>query len=105
MTGAVGIEEDGAQLDEHLGHERFAACDAADEADGFHAGPRFARGPIVAGFYVDFERDAKWEHVCISSRTSWAEVVDFVRRDFEDEFVVDLQEHVRGELFLRAGGG
>ncbi len=37
MASAVGIQEDGAELDEHFRGERFAAGDAADKADGFHA--------------------------------------------------------------------
>ena len=30
VAGAVGIQQAGTELDEHLGHERFAAGDAAD---------------------------------------------------------------------------
>ena len=30
----------------------------------------------------------------ISSRTSFASCIEFVRRDFEDQFVVDLQQHL-----------
>ena len=35
VAGAVGVQQAGAQVGEHLRHERLAARHAADEADGF----------------------------------------------------------------------
>jgi hypothetical protein len=36
VASAIGIQQAGAELDEHLGDERFTAGDAAYQADGFH---------------------------------------------------------------------
>ena len=56
-----------------------------------------AIGPVAAGFEVDFEGYGKGKDAGHFLADEVLHGFEFVRRDVEDEFVVDLEEHFADE--------
>src|SRR5687768_2020012 len=57
---------------------------------------RFALGPIRAGLDVDLERNRERASAAHLEDGEFLEIGQFFRRRFENELVVNLQEHLGG---------